>query len=538
MKYLKCCIMSLLLIISRIHAQADLPERLFHYRPGDWTSYQVSRYVSSLTLGNEFVYFGTTGGIWRYQFFEHTWYRPFTESDGMASSNVQDVLYDFDTGFLWCVTDAGISFHEPATEYWRNISGTRFGDILDFGLGREYVWVKTRTGYFRIDAITGFIWASTTTPGSADQIRWSEKMEAGIDQQYFVDADYLIVQDGIQDAHLRVYSFTDAVQDQFNNRWLGTWGLGTAHAKTNMLDLNFHQIGPYAPDIRAMAWDEDGMWMGGFPDSETPHGITYWNMNEDTWHYHEAIYLPGLRSDAVTAIVVNGPDIWLGTSYGLAKYNTETGEWRTFSPQHNLWDREITSLAMNDSVLWAGTIYGINRIKLDGHIIEKVRDKQLVHLHIFQLEVDEEGVWAGTDRGIFRYRANEKEWRFKKGYGGMLTHDITAVAAYGNEVWFGTDDGIEMINKRTGEWTGYPTAHFTTGDYIYTILPDDQAVWFGTDQGLLKYIRDEDRWRLFTVDDGLPDNVIQWILLDGDDLWLGTPRGLTRFYWNAPYRVD
>ncbi|MBN2102444.1 hypothetical protein JW835_00215 [bacterium] len=520
-------------------AQADLPERLLHYRPGDWISYPVLRYVSSAALGDEFVYFGTTGGILRYQFFERTWYWPFTESDGLQNGRIQNLIYDFNTGFLWCATETGIiSFREPSSEYWRNISNAMQGEIRRLGIGNKYIWAEDQTGYHSIDRTSGSVWPVSAAEMRKDQVRWAEKNGSGIDSRFFVDPAYMILENGIQDANFREYPFTDAVQDQYNHRWLGTWGLGTAIAEMDMLTLTFHQIGPYASDIQVMAWDEHGMWMGGLPDSETPHGITYWDMADNTWRYYESVLLSGLRSDAVNSIAVDGIHVWFGTLNGLAKYDSDRDTWKTYSQQNNLWDERITCLALDDSTLWVGTVYGINRIDLNSNRIKKITDERLVHSHIFEMDVDPEGAWAATDRGIYRYLSMENRWQFMEGYGGMLTYTVTAVAVYGPEVWFGTDDGVEIYNKESKQWTGFPSVHYPTGSHIHTILPDDTAVWFGTDQGVLKYIREEDRWHAYTTDDGLLDNDVRWILLDGDDIWFGTARGLTKFFWNAPYRID
>ncbi|RKY79699.1 hypothetical protein DRQ00_03135, partial [candidate division KSB1 bacterium] len=70
------------------------------------------------------------------------------------------------------------------------------------------------------------------------------------------------------------------------------------------------------------------------------------------------------------------------------------------------------------------------------------------------------------------------------------------------------------------------------------IKATDKAVWVGTEQAVYKYDKQRRTWRLFTTEDGLLDNTVQAILPAGDYVWFGTPKGLTRFYWNAPYRID
>ena len=523
--------------VCGIFGSVDLPQRLLLYRPGDWISYSMFRYVTSAALGQEYVYFGTTGGVLRYQFYKNSWENPFTVSDGLENDQIRDLIYDFNTGFLWCLTDTGVSFRDPSSEYWRNNSGlSRFGRLKDIGVGQNYIWVTDGREQIPLDPLSG----DEQTPFAAnieqDNVRWNDKAAEGVDNRYFMDPQYMFVPGGIQDSQFRTYPITVTIQDQFHSQWLGTWGLGIGLADKTSLNLQFYQIGLYSPDVQAMAWDREGMWMGGLPDNETPPGITYWNMNDNTWHYYEAVNLPGLDSDAVTAIVVDEPRVWFGTLYGLARYDKQTDEWRTFTVHDNLWDDEITCLAMNDSILWAGTPQGINRIDQTGNI-HKVTDEQLMHRQIFQMDAGED-VWAVTDRGIYSYQSKADKWLAIEGYAGMIINEITAVAVYNHEVWFGSEEGIQMVNLETGEWTGFPAAHYPTSGVKYTILPDESAVWVGCDQGVRKYIRKDNRWHLFTTEDGLPDNNAHWILLDGDHIWFGTPMGLTKFYWNAPYRID
>ncbi len=518
--------------------QPDLPQRVLQYRSGDWTGYPMLRYIKAAAMGDEWIYFGSTGGILRYHYYEKKWVPPFTVSDGLESDHIRDVLFDFKTGYLWCVTDAGVSFREPSSGYWRNIPENLFpGPVNEIGVGKESIWTRSGLQVARIDPQSGFVRPERLEPAD-ENIRWQDDPGPPVTQGYFMDPDYLWVQGGIQDRHFRTWTMTESVADKFGHQWIGTWGLGVGFIDLHMQSLSFQTRGPWAPDIRAMAWDRDGMWMGGFPQTDMPHGISYWDMNSDTWHYFEARYITDLTSDAVNAILFDGSSVWFATEEGLSTYNQETDSWRTYTAFNNLWDDKITCLAMSDSTLWAGTPSGINKILLSGNIIQKMRDSRLSHRMIYQLDTDGRDVWAATDRGIYNYNPGRKTWKAVDGYPGMIQLDITAVAAYDQEVWFGSVEGIQKLDRKTGEWTGFPAAVLPKPGYVHTLLPDRDAVWAGTENGLLKYIRNEDRWHLFTTADGLLDNDVRWLLLDGDYLWAGTPLGLTRFYWNASYRID
>jgi len=409
-------------------------------------------------------------------------------------------------------------------------------------MGKEYVWLESSGEFFKGDRLGGIFWRATAEEEAKDDVRWTgdrgeEKEEVLPD--LFMESGYFFFPEGyIQDIEMRQFEVVETLEDKFDNLWMATWGLGSGVADMKTLHFDLLPFGPYSPIVDVMAWDEGGMWVGGRRHPGEPGGITWWDMGRGEWVYFEAPYISGLRSDEVTSIAPDTVFVWFGTKEGLARYDKERDAWRVFSVHDNLWDNRVTTVALGEGVLWVGTVWGINRIGLPGMVIEKVRDKGLIHRQIHRLEVDGEDVWAGTDRGIFRYVGERKKWEVVPGYPGMLTDTVTAVSVWEDEVWFGTWDGVEMLDNATGEWHGFPEYHFPLGERINDILADSGAVWVATEGGVWKYKKKEDRWRWFTIEDGLPDNSVRWMLLDGDYIWFGTARGLTRFYWNAPYRID
>ncbi|MFC1501842.1 hypothetical protein ACFL6A_00350 [bacterium] len=530
-------------LYSMIQGQ-DISDRQVHYRPGDWISYPVTRNVTSIDVGNTYAYFGTTGGIMRYDYFRNQWDTPFTWSNGLENDEVRIVLYDFNTGFLWCVTGGGVSYRIPSAEEWRNISYSSLGSgqIYSLGSGKQNVWIEGRRGFYKSDPTGIMFWSATPQEEAEDQVRWRGRRAGNPVEslpELFVDAGYFYYPEGyIQDMEFRQYDITAALQDDFSRLWMGTQGLGAGVVDMIVSRLGFLPFGPFHRDVQAMAWDDDGMWMGGLNLSRQPGGITWWNMEEGKWVYYEAEIVPELWTDNITSIATDVRHVWFGTNNGLARYDKDRDKWRMFSVQDNLWSNQINSVVLGENTLWVGTEAGINSIRLPSMIVEQVRIKELNHQRIYRLEVDGEDVWAGTERGIYRFDGEEGIWEYFPEDPAIVALDITAISAWGDEVWFGTENGIMALDKATNEWQSFPPAHYPTGGQINVIAADSGVVWVGTEEGVLKYVKAENRWRRFTRNDGLLDNRVRWILLDWDHIWFGTPLGLTRFYWNAPYRID
>ena len=135
----------------------DLPDREIHYRPGDWISYPMTLYVTSIALGQQYTYFGTTGGIIRYDFYRNRWEPPYTWSDGLEDDHIRVVAYDFTTGYLWCATRAGLSYRVPSSEAWWNISYRSFNidPVSAIGVGKQHLWIESARRVMKGDRTGG-----------------------------------------------------------------------------------------------------------------------------------------------------------------------------------------------------------------------------------------------------------------------------------------------------------------------------------------------------------------------------------------------
>lgn len=532
-----------LLLAGVLQAQT-IADRSIHYRPGDWISYPVTRFVTSIALGHEQVFFGTTEGIARYDFYRQQWLPPYTISDGLENDRIRIVTYDFNAGVLWCATDKGLSFRIPSSGEWRNLSTQELGisSVQAMGSGENDFWIRGSGQSLRGDRFGSYFQPAPPEAAEEDKVIWAEAGSKSVLSEtefYFMDSGYTYFPEGyIQDSQLRQFDITESMADNFFQIWTGTWGRGGGVIDTRSSSFTLLPSGPYSAGIEAMAWDDRGMWMGGNASRRESSGITWWDMDRGEWTYFESHLLTNLRSDRVSSIASDGEIVWFGTDEGLARYDKAKNQWRTYSVHNNLWDNRVSTVALAENALWIGTALGINRMDLSNLSISQIRDKRLIHRAVFHLEVDGDNVWAATNAGLYRFFASDNVWEYMSGYEGMMDLTSTAIAIYENEVWVGTDDGVMMLDQSNNEWTGYPAQHYPTGGFIHTILADRDNVWVGTDRGLLKFVKEENRWRRFTVEDGLMDNSVRWILLDGDYLWLGTVRGLTRFFWNAPYRID
>jgi ligand-binding sensor domain-containing protein len=520
-------------------AQLRTPDRTIQYRPGDWTTWPMMRVATSVDLDERMVYVATTGGIGRYDYYRNEWGAPITAADGLTGHAVRALGVDPNSGYLWAVTEAGVNARVPGSEEWRFLEYGPAG-VSEIGIGEQFVWFRTGRGLTRMERTGNWTEAADEQASLQDHVLWKggKARDIGLNP-LFMDHPFLFIPpDVIQDAQFRRRTVAASVDDGFHSTWVATDGLGLGRADRRTFRLEMLAYGLFMPDVRAMAADGDGLWMGGLHPNEAEGGITYWDMARDEWRYFEARYTNGLRSDQVTSISADSDCVWFGTLEGLVRYDKKGDQWRAFNVQRNLWSNEIHILAPGDSVLWVGTAMGLNRVSLPDLIIAQVRDNRIDQRAVYDIKDDGESLWIAAERGAFRLNKEDGSIDALAGYPGLSSVEAWAVSVWEDEVWFATDDGVEMLKKSTGDWTGFSRRLYPTGGRLNAIAADSDVVWVGTEEGVLKYLKSENRWRRFTTADGLPHNSVRWIVPDGETVWFATGGGLTRFLWNTPYRID
>lgn len=525
------------------------------YTVGDWISHTVTRFVNAAAQEQQFVYFATTGGIIRYDYWTKKWEFPWTSSNGLAENYILFVGHDPQTNILWCVTRISVSYLEPATQYWNNIYFDEMGLAFDesvqsLGIDPDEVWLSTsRARILSTDKFSirfRFRFDQSQSQSDESDIVWYgvKSRQSKNLPHFFMSDGYLFNSEGyIDDLRLRVWPITCNLFDKWNNAWIGTWGLGTLQGNLATLRLELEPQGLFDPDVTTIARDKDGLWIGGLSTSDTESGITHCDRDFRSVMFYEPKYITGFNSGDVNEIAVDGDQVWIATQHGLSHYNKARNIWHTYFEVDHLTSNVIYDVAISDASIWAATGSGISRIEKatigsDSIKVEWIGWNDLKHSEVYDVHIQDHLVWFGCEWGLYVYNTSQKKGGFFSGPDGAISARVTAVSAYGDEVWFGTKDQVEAFNIKLNAWLPSPARRYQTQQPVHCILATEAAVWVGTDDGVLKYNRKRGYWRLFTTQDGLLDNKVYAIMLDGDYIWFGTAQGVTRFYWNDPNRID
>lgn len=470
------------------------------YDEGDWVNYSEFRYISSVTADQQVIYFGTTGGVTRYDTFTESWLTPLTVVNGLPSNNVRSVVFDLQFNELWIATDRGAGKYNITFESWYTDSNFPAGRITNH-------------------------WNPSRFPG------------------LFMPFEYNYANGYVSDPNMQQYQITSGYEDgDYYKMYVGTWGMGAAIINTEHQEYTPLTYGPYDKNISRVIKIGDVLWMGtGFDANE--RAITRFDSFRNEWDYFKSEFIYGLDNTEITSGVNSGDYTWLGTTTGLIRIDN-TQRFKSYRNFANLPSLEITSLAEYGGYLYVGTDDGLTVLPATGDIPDSVfktplpDDLFLRGLIIYDLYVYNDELYIATDNKVFSYNASTRKFRDLDTPNSDLAYGVYDIFGDDENLYFGARFGVVMVNLSTDEsWVA--TDHiFSSGWKINEIYADNKYIWAATDNGLWKYRKKDQYTYLYTTNDGLPTDRINSIVADGDYFWLGTREGLIRFFWNDPGRGD
>ncbi|RKY60839.1 MAG: hypothetical protein DRP96_04865 [Candidatus Neomarinimicrobiota bacterium] len=538
------------IIITMLHINifafsgSDNPVRI--YQMGDWVSYKNCNYVTSLTESDEFIYFGTGGGIVPYQRYRKLWMEPYTVSDGLSDDFITAVYYDYSTGYLWASHRNGISFLNPAEESWENTSD-KFPDIhqqstiVRLGSVNTSVCAFVTSGQIReIDShfgnYLGYIEENQTgeiiwEPSGLDPV--PSVVNFSINPPYLIDGRGIVV-----DPYFREYKVNLFYKDNRLDIYGGIRDLGILTGDYNVKILNVQSFGPLQNYISAMCLDDDELFAGSFGKNDTPKrkGISVLNLNSGKWTYFENPFIPELASANVNDIYKDDAGrVWVATDLGLSVYNNKTNRWKRYSVHQGLNDENISTIAIDDTLAWIGTPIGLNKIFIPTMKIKRVylsHDKRF--MKIYKIAVSRNCVWVGTDNGLYsidklthnveHYDMNGKTVDID----AAIMNNVKGIAVSDSLVVFSQYDGLLTFNHINNNFKRIPQY---IDSHVLDMDMNRKYLWLGTDNGAY-LIRLRDYYtEQYRLQDGLAGLRVNRVRIGPDFVWFGTDRGITKYNW-------
>jgi ligand-binding sensor domain-containing protein len=218
-------------------------------------------------------------------------------------------------------------------------------------------------------------------------------------------------------------------------------------------------------------------------------------------------------------------------------------KWQTFTTADGLpSDKALCVLATGEDV-WAGTDRGLARYRR-GRWKQYTHKDGLAHDGVLSLAQDPDtgDIWIGTMRGISRYSAGRFE-TFTQINSGLVNDVVYGIAVHRGDVWAATAAGTSRYRIAADRWVIYDETNTPMHEiWCYSVTAADDRIYVGVwGGGLLEYQVDRDRWKHYRdpdgemeidlfLNDGLVHDIIASVTVDdAKRVWAGTYFGLSSY---------
>ncbi|MDN5291911.1 MAG: hypothetical protein PWQ06_2150 [Anaerophaga sp.] len=391
-----------------------------------------------------------------------------TNDDGLPQNTVNDILLD-SYGFVWFGTGNGLTRYDG---YSFNIYGkdrlpSNLINSLDVTSG-GLLWIGTNKGLGFIDLATGEVGIFRLT---------EEEEQVGITKVYV---------------------------DSSDNVWVGTSADGLYQLKENNGKYSVFHYSVVVnevqnPSINALVLIDENTLLGGTGEGlfsiDIESGVSNKNTLLENDFLNVVMDVRSLYRDA-------GNTLWIGTFYGLLRFEMGQGTGQWFYPD-NQDDNALVHGTVNDitadqfGTIYIGTLGGLEIYdpEISGFIHFPQggpEDFKLNNNFIRSLLTDNKGnVWVGTEKGgVNHFNLYQKAFYF-------LTHDVE-------------------------------NDHSLSEGPVNSVFRDDEVLWVGTAGGGLNRIgQGENNLRHYRNDpadnSSLSSNFVSALIKDNQDqLWVGT----------------
>jgi PAS domain S-box-containing protein len=420
-----------------VYAQASTP-RFTHLTGEQGLSHNVV--LSILQDSQGFMWFGTLGGLNRYDGYTFTVYRHRRSDPDSLSHDSVLVLYEDHAGTLWIGTSIGLdSFAGGAGRFTHYPAiGEQIGAIYEDAAG--ILWIGTEgSGLFRYDRADG---------------QFIQYMHDPVDRHSLSDDDVIAI-----------------CEDSSGTLWVGT-----AYGGLNAFDRATEQFTPYRHD------------------PANPHSLSY---DRVTTIYEDRSGVLWVGTGSDYEVEVGGLNALDRTTGQFTRYLHDPQD------RHSLSNNHVRTIYEDQTgTLWIGTDDSLNVFDRTADTFvsyhhDPLNPHSLSDSPITAIYEDRAGtLWFGTfGAGVSKYaRVKEKFTRYQPdpldpnslsgAEVGALYEDRTGI------LWIGAPgEGLDSLDRTTGQFTHYShdpaDPHSLSNNNVRALYEDHEGVlWVGTNQGL------------------------------------------------------
>lgn len=518
-----------------------------------------------------FMWFGTIGGLNKYDGYKFTVYTHNPSDSNSISDDAVTALFQDSKGTLWIGTVEGyLNKYDWKLDSFKSLdikklikSTPNFVDsYYEYPLSFSRNLMHTITSI--IEDKEGFLWIGTWGKGV---IRINKSSE--ITNHFYWNP--------VEKNSLPTNRIMKLLLDSSNDIWIGTFGGGLCKAiksETGNFALQNYSENPQdsnsLSDNKVISLFEDSnqnIWAGTYGG-----GLNFLSRNQKNKSPNEAKFVRfehsknnsnSISNNTVMAICEDNLGyIWAGTlGGGLSQFNPKTKKFLTF--KHNpknynsLADNDVLSLSVERSgIIWAGSHLGegitkIQKNRTKFNLLRGSPDEPngLSDNVVWTIYEDrKENLWVGTYRGgITKIENNKTKFSSFRNVldnkNSLSSNHIRVIREdkYGN-LWIGTyNAGLNILKKSTGQirriWAENKPGKLNSNQIQSILFDSNSECWVGTFGGGLlnvKYKGDpffsDISFNYFLPvegdDSSISDNRVYKVFEDKkSNLWIGTYGG-------------
>ena len=492
-----------------------------------------------------FMWFGTPGGLARWDGYRMLVFRHDNQNPGSLPENIVPTLLVDERGTLWMGTVSGLVARYDGTRfitYRQEGSGRgRLRDLASDGNGG--VWAAGQFGLAHLDLNTGLWRYNDADAGDVSSLLRDRSgalwlgAPAGLVRRQPNTARFELVSMPEEAGRLTV---TALFEDQAGLLWFGTstGRVGTVDPLSGTARL-IEALGPSGQQVTSIVEPRPGvLWI-----SELGGGIRELLVGSGTVHSfrHDPTLRDGLADDTIMAMTVDRSGlVWAVGRGGVDSHNPRTGGIATLLPNavSGLIGKDVRSMATRaDGSLWMGFgAEGLARLDLTTGEVTALHPAPTALPRSRAQAVaamDNGDVWVGYTRGL--YRVDGATGRVSP----FALLDNANIMELRNDppwLWAGGTMGLMRIDPRNGQAITYrhtPGKRSGLSDNsVLSLLPTgDGRLWVGTQRGLNLFDIQTETFRRILQDPNdpasLPNDVINALLEDRSGrLWVATANGI------------
>jgi signal transduction histidine kinase/ligand-binding sensor domain-containing protein len=455
-----------------------------------------------------------------------------------------------DSSGLFAKYDLFAHSPSPLSEYIHNIYADNKGSI--------YVGT-TSQGIKQFDIASGQYKDLLTYNADGTIIYVRDILENGENELWFATESGIYIMDrntgkfqNLRKKFLDPYSLSDnAVYMLYKDNEGGIWA-GTYFGGINYYPRQYLTFKKYFPDqskqsisgsaVREICEDKFGnLWIG----TEDAGISKVSNETNEITHYMPTGKPGSISNSNIHGLLAVGNDLWVGTfERGLDIIDIKTGKVRKHyrsgpGPNDLKSDFIVTLLQTRAGAIYLGTSYGVYRYNAAEDNFTKVKSMPQ-RFYSCLLEDDEGTIWAGTHgSGVYYYNpvtGEEGHYINEAGNTNSLNGNFVNALHQDDQknIWMATEGGgLCRLHKGLKHFTRYTTAEGLPSNFVFKILEDSlHHLWITTSKGLVHMHAMTQKMTVYTKANGLLNDQFNYNSGYKDaqgTLYFGSVRGMITF---------